>query len=44
MNPTAMFGVERRFVDASLSPERAMSLIRSPQVPSPKSCEIKTSI
>lgn len=44
MNPTAMFGVERRFVDVSLSLERAMLLIRSLQVLSPKSCEIKTSI
>ena len=44
MIPVAMFGVERRLVDASLCHERAMRLIRSFQVLSPKCCEIKTSI
>ncbi len=40
----AMFGVERRFVAASLSRERLMTLICALQAPSPKSYEIKTSI
>lgn len=44
MIPVAMFGVERRLVDALLCHERATRLIRSFQVLSPKCCEIKTSI
>ena len=44
INPPAMFGVERRFVDRLLSHERTMLLIHFLQVPYPKSYEIKISI